>query len=231
MDPRKLFVDERLTGKCVYCGGEPTTRDHVPSKVLLDEPFPPDLPVVEVCAECNRSFSQDEQYVACFLECVLSGSSDPDLVMRPKIKRTLQRNTALAARIGGSCSLQKSGALLWSVESNRVQNVLLKLAQGHVAYDYSEPHLQKPKSIAFIPFPAMSPYQIEYFERIPTNHIYPEIGSRAFLKTVVITNEAYTPDSDWQVIQEGRYRYVMSHVNGIRVRMVLSEYLACEVLW
>jgi hypothetical protein len=40
MDPRHLFIDERLTGRCVYCGGRPNTRDHCPSKVLLDEAFP-----------------------------------------------------------------------------------------------------------------------------------------------------------------------------------------------
>ena len=37
MDPRHLFIDERHTGMCVYCGTHPDTRDHVPSKVLLDE--------------------------------------------------------------------------------------------------------------------------------------------------------------------------------------------------
>ncbi|TDP73113.1 hypothetical protein DES47_102859 [Roseateles toxinivorans] len=40
-DPGKLFVDDRLTGICVYCGTRPDTRDHSPSKVLLDEPYLP----------------------------------------------------------------------------------------------------------------------------------------------------------------------------------------------
>ena len=75
MDPRKLFVDERLIGSCVYCGGAPDSRDHVPSKVLLDDPLPPDLPVVEACSTCNGNFSLDEEYLACFLECVFSGST------------------------------------------------------------------------------------------------------------------------------------------------------------
>ena len=37
MDPRHLFIDERHTGFCVYCGAQPDTRDHVPSKVFLKE--------------------------------------------------------------------------------------------------------------------------------------------------------------------------------------------------
>jgi len=34
------FVDERLKGYCIYCGGQTQSRDHVHSKVLLDEPYP-----------------------------------------------------------------------------------------------------------------------------------------------------------------------------------------------
>lgn len=71
MDPRHLFIDRRLTGMCVYCGDQPDTRDHVPSKVFLNEPYPPELPVVAACKRCNESFSLDEQYLACFLDCVI----------------------------------------------------------------------------------------------------------------------------------------------------------------
>ena len=42
-----------------YCGAYPDTRDHVPSKVLLDEPYPPDLPVIGACQRCNTSYSLD----------------------------------------------------------------------------------------------------------------------------------------------------------------------------
>jgi hypothetical protein len=77
MDPRQLPIDNRLIGVCVFCGGHPDTRDHAPSKVFLDEPFPEDLAVVEACAECNRSFSIDEEYLACFLEAVLFRNSGP----------------------------------------------------------------------------------------------------------------------------------------------------------
>ena len=51
MDPIHLFMDSRLTGMCVYCGGSPATRDHVPSRVLLDESYPAELPIVGACAE------------------------------------------------------------------------------------------------------------------------------------------------------------------------------------
>ena len=37
---------------------------------------------------------------------------------------------------------------------------------------------------------------------------------------------------DWVDVQEGRYRYLAFDDDGaITVRIVLSEYLACEVVW
>jgi hypothetical protein len=59
MDPKKLFIDERLKGICAYCGARPESRDHVPSRVLLDKPYPENLPVVEACFKCNGEFSAD----------------------------------------------------------------------------------------------------------------------------------------------------------------------------
>ena len=86
MDPRHVFVDQRLTGMCVYCGGTPNTRDHVPSIVFLDEPLPRDLPVVDACEKCNNGFSIHEQYLACLLECAIHGSVEPEHVKRDKVK-------------------------------------------------------------------------------------------------------------------------------------------------
>ena len=51
MDPKHLFADERLRGYCVYCGGEPSTADHVPARVFLDEPHPETPRVVDACAK------------------------------------------------------------------------------------------------------------------------------------------------------------------------------------
>jgi hypothetical protein len=60
VDQLKDFADSRLIAGCVYCGGLDETRDHVPSRVFLDSPFPENLPVVPACWECNNSFSRDD---------------------------------------------------------------------------------------------------------------------------------------------------------------------------
>jgi hypothetical protein len=135
MDPRKLFVDERLRGFCSYCDDLPDTRDHVPSRVFLDEPFPANLPVVEACRSCNESFSQDEEYIACFIECVLRGTTEPLQIQREKIKKILIERPLLAARIQESCSRNEMGNMVWKVEMERVENVILKLARGHLAFE------------------------------------------------------------------------------------------------
>ena len=36
---------------------------------------------------------------------------------------------------------------------------------------------------------------------------------------------------EWTIVQEGIYRYSVQQDGGLRVRSVLSEYLATEVQW
>lgn len=52
---------------CVYCAAPAITRDHVPPKALLEEPWPPNLRTVPACEACNGSWSLDEQYLALVL--------------------------------------------------------------------------------------------------------------------------------------------------------------------
>ena len=57
--------------------------------------------------------------------------------------------------------------------------------------------------------------------------IWPEVGSRAMQRLAM----AYPNTPSWIVVQPGRYRYVACVDDIVLVRMVLSEYLACEVIW
>ena len=99
MDQLRDYSDERLRCFCVHCGGSTGTRDHVPSKVLLDEPYPENLPSVPACSQCNSSFSLDEEYVACLIECILAGSTDPTRINRMRIRDILKKRPALTSRL------------------------------------------------------------------------------------------------------------------------------------
>ena len=232
MDPQQLFFDERHKGFCVFCGGPDETDDHVPSKVLLDEPFPENLPLVSACHECNNRFSVDEPYLACLVECAVAGSTDLEKVGREKVRRILAKRPHIGSQIEAGRREEVGGRLIWEPDFARVRNVVLKLARGHVAYELGEPQLGEPEHLGFIPLCAMSPEERDVFEANPDPELsgWPEIGSRAFLRIAVVGKEAF-PDDVWQVVQPDRYRYWVSASGAAHVRMVLSEYLACEAAW
>jgi hypothetical protein len=231
MDPRKLFGDERHAAFCVFCGAEPTTREHVVSRILLDDPLPADLPLVSSCHDCNNGFSRHEEYLACLIDCVVSGSTDPASVRRKKVRASLRHSPALATRIAAGRSEDSAGTIVWNPEDDRVRSVIVKLARAHAAHQYSEPRLDDPQHIMVVPLVVMSAEQREAFETVPESPGWPEIGSRAFVNMFVVGGETYSTDNGWTVLQNGRYRYAVAQPREIVVRMVLSEYLACEVVW
>ena len=232
MDPRHLSIDNWLIGVCVYCGANPDTREHVPSRVLLDKPYPPDLPVVGACKSCNISFSLDEQYLATFLECVICGSTETTSNQRSTVKRILNGNSNLQERIENSKKTEDSDNLLWEPEVDRIRNVVLKLARGHFAFELY-PIFQNPVVVSFVPLQLLKEN-----ERITLEHLnakeqflLPEIGSRAFLRNFRLPPYQHEHSGDWIIVQPNRYRYMVTETSSVFVRMVLSEYLACEVIW
>lgn len=229
---RQLSADERLVGGCVYCGREPDTSDHVPSKALLDNLLPDNLPVVDACTACNQGFSTDEEHLACFLEAVQRGSTVAGSLIREKVQRTLTHNPKLAARIEAAKTEDSSGQLVWVPESDRVRNVVLKLARGHAAYELSLPQLDDPCHVLIQPIVALPDAKIAEFEGAGSGEPrgWPEIGSRAFLRACGTEPHART-EGPWVVVQPGRYRYSVDQPGGIIVRIVIGEYLACQIEW
>ncbi len=232
MDPRHLGIDERLrTDICVYCYGQADTRDHVPSRVLLDEPYPSQLPTVDACGRCNAGFSSDEQYLSCFVECVLRGTTEPGSLQRPKVKRILDEQPKLRGQIQRLMT-RDGDATWWRLEPERVRNVILKLATGHAAYELLTQD-EPPSHLEFIPLIVLTEQQRADFESSPRGQFapWPEIGSRAFVRACGAKVDEFAQVGDWIVVQPGRYRYAVNETGGVLVRIVLSEYLACTVSW
>jgi len=231
MGTHNLFLDRRQKGGCAYCGSKPDTRDHVPSKILLDDPLPLDLPVVAACSACNSGFSLDEEYLACLLECTLCGTTSPSGLRRKKVRRSLKKNPTLAKRLHDCMRADDAGRLIWQPEMDRVRNIIVKLARGHAAYElYSQ--LDEPDEVDFAPFLAMSDDEKIAFQsaRHVTPQGWPEIGSRAFLRACGESPDPHQRGG-WIVVQPGRYRYSVQETGGVFVGMVLSEYLFCTVRW
>lgn len=227
-DPRKLFVDERTRGSCAFCGARPDTVDHCPSKILLDAPYPANLPVVDACSRCNNSFSADELYVACALDCALVGATQPCNRHRPNVRRLLTERLDLAGSIAACEEIDLFGNKVWQPDMQKVANVMLKLARGHLDYEINVQERGEPDDLLIVALPLMSDRQRQEFENPEPEDLalWPEIGSRAFLRAIA------SPFQDsWQVVQEGRYRYYVGQTQGNFVHMVLSEYLFCRAVW
>lgn len=241
MDQLKDLADGRLINGCIYCGGLEETRDHVPSRVLLDSPLPENLPVVWACLSCNNGFSLDEEYFACLIESVIAGSTDPDRIRRPGVADILRRTPSLRARIEAAKSSQ-NGQTQFGVESDRMRKVILKLARGHAAFELSQPCRQEPSALWWSPLGLMSEDQRDSFDASDVVEMVGEVGSRALQRTWVtqLTLRSAIGEerilglliNDWVDVQDGCYRYLaIDRGDEVTVKIVVAEYLACEITW
>ncbi len=227
MEQLRSYADERLVAGCVHCGRGTETRDHLPSRILLDEPYPENLHVVPACAECNAAFSLDEEYFACLVDCVLAGSVSA--AQRPKIRRILQQKPRLSEKLSKARTVSESGTVNFAIEQERVTNVVLKLARGHAAFELSEPQYGAPRHVYCVPLTSLEENARRQFETPPSIATWPEVGSCAMQRLVIADAQAFNPD--WIDVQVGRYRYLASAQGAVLVRCLISEFLACEVLW
>ncbi|WP_414444664.1 hypothetical protein [Burkholderia sp. 22PA0106] len=241
MDQLKNFADDRLIVGCIYCGGLDNTREHVPSRVFLDAPFPENLPVIGACRACNNGFSLDEEYLACLVESVITGSTEPNSIKRSGVANILSRTPALRARIEAAKTCV-DGQVQFAIEPERIKNIVVKLARGHAAYELSQPCRHEPSSVWWYPLALMDDAQRDEFESSQVVESYGEIGSRGMQRWLVAqftlqsgNDEKKAVDlliNDWVDVQDGRYRYhAIDYGDAVRIKLVISEYLACEVIW
>ncbi|MBT5110582.1 MAG: hypothetical protein HOM25_18025 [Rhodospirillaceae bacterium] len=238
MDQINEFVDERQKSWCIHCGefieSVDSNRDHAPSKILLLKPYPENLPVVQICKQCNEGFSLDEEYTATFLSCVLTGSTNPDTQCNPRAALILRKSPNLRARIERAKkeyqTLGGETRTVWIPETGRINRIALKNARNHAFFEYGEPMLQEPNSIWSAPLETLTTEQRSEFEKINMEADlagWPEVGSR--MMTRLLTGQDFS--DGWIVIQDGTYQYGVVQHDGILVRSVLFNYLATEVYW
>lgn len=235
------YADDRLIQGCIYCGGPPETRDHVPSRCLLDRPYPANLPVVGCCETCNQGFSKDEQYFVCLIESVLCGSTDPDLVGRSSVANRLRKSPKLRARIEAA-RIEDDSQIAFAVESDRVSKVMLKLARGHAAFELSQPCRKAPDHFWWGPLSSLTPPNREKFESPVLQLAFGEIGSRSFQRLFETNGSIFSKAmegqqsfgllNNWVEVKVGQYRYLaIDDGSSLLVRVAVAEYLGCEALW
>ncbi|MGH8004694.1 MAG: hypothetical protein ACRECJ_08225 [Limisphaerales bacterium] len=148
---------------CIYYGEIATSRDHVPPKLLLEQPFPSNLKTVSCCLKCNQGFSFDEQY---FL--ILLGQIGTSSTIKAKVSsggvidRTLSRAPALDRRLFESLEIDEDGRIVIHPEYERINRVIKKIAIGLFALRYG----RVPASNVVGPVGAY-PYNIEDQRPLP----------------------------------------------------------------
>lgn len=241
MDQLNSFADNRLIRGCIYCAGSADTRDHVPSKCLLEQPYPTNLPVVGCCESCNQNFSKDEQYFACLIESVLAGSTDPEKIGRASVAKIMRNSPALRQRIENS-KTEVDGQIVFIPEVERIHNVMLKLARGHAAFELSQFCCTEPYHFWCGTLFTLPQETRDAFDSVHFQQVFGEVGSRNMQRLFVtqMTLQSANGESqnvemlinDWIDVQDDQYRYIaIDDMDSLVIRVVIAEYFGCEVAW
>lgn len=224
----KNYADSRHTSLCAYCAAFETklTKDHTPSKVFLEKPYPENLHIVPACLDCNNNFSPDEEYLSYWIEIALFQQTGIKTGRYKKAVRALDRNITLKKGVLEENLLNKNNIL--PLDEAKFNNIVFKLASGHSLFKQNIPQYNTPASIKWFYLQTLDVTDRHLFEQEPQMDIFPEVGSR----TVIVIDAYGCPRYSWEIVQEGTYRYlVASDENSIIVKIVFREFLACEVIW
>lgn len=247
------FTDERQKAWCIHCGRViadiESNRDHVPTKAFLTKGLRERgadfdrgdgdelgyLPQVVVCRRCNSGFSADETYFLCVMHAVIAGSLYPDPTLHPEASSMLRSNRHVVRSLkvhpdGQFPLINDLQPFKLYPDPDRVRRVIIKNARGHAYHEISEPLMEMPEHVAFLPLEQLNSEQRNTFESTFTEAglaTWPEVGSR--MSVHLVEGDALV--GGWIVVEPGRYRFSVDWSAGVTVRTVIWEYLATETRW
>lgn len=140
-------------------------------------------------------------------------------------------------RLGGGAEIS------FTIDRKRFKNVIKKLAVGHAAYELSLVFRDAPKRFDWKLISSMGEEQKVAFNAPQLIEIFGEVGSRNTQRIMVVEILLQSPSTgelakmpfflnDWVDVQDGIYRYhVVQNDNGVIVKIVLNEFIICEVYW
>jgi hypothetical protein len=232
-DSRLLYYlkyDKSGNYMCIYCGEKADSREHIPSKILLDEPYPSKLAVLPSCKSCNNSFSSDEQYVACLIEYVKSVLNNA-IIDRKKISQTFQKRPHILKGFEHGTKCNDDGSVEYiEYDIQKIESVVIKLAKCHAMYTMSQITFDTKAEVYFRFLPELVEGDIAIFTQPVIQEKSPELGARGAIEILLSAEgNIITP---WNIVQEGRYRFITFVADkGSVVRIVISEYFCAEVFF
>ena len=232
---------------CVYCGEESDTREHAPSKVFLQKPYPSDLPVLPACYKCNNGFSDDELYVEVYIDSLkyLSGYSS---CLREENNDRIKSN---AAFWDAQYDLHKFYQGENISINPKIERILTKLAVCHMVYELSDGYSTnncciQPKLVSYYFSFDMTKSEIDAFDEfvLMNDKQTPTIGSRVFDKVYVLEPALNNIDEteinkirmivmSWTNIQEQNYRYIawLENDDTFHIKIVIHDFLYAEIIF
>ena len=218
---------------CIYCGNPATTREHVPSKAFLQEPYPDNLPTIPACFACNNGYSEDENYVACFLD-ILKSQVYYDYLVPEQTNSRMAKDKKLQNILQEQIKTQDD-KVFYQLDKQRFDRILLKLARGHAGFEFDYVDFDNTNVKIWYDFLFHIPDEIlQNFESVPEADIAPDVGLRAAGSPFILQNitlDEATSLSIWNEVQENRYRYQVfqNKKENITVKIVVLEFLYCVV--
>lgn len=229
MDYIEPFADFRHALTCIHCGapkdGRSFTRDHLPTKSLLDRPFPANLATLDICSPCNNELSRDEEYLKVLLACIFAGTCEPEQHDDPQVARALGRNGPLLASMRDARNTDLTGRVIWQPDFDRLLPPLIKNARGHFAYELAERPDCDPSVANAASLQSLDQSARAAFETVSVGSAWPEVGSRMLDR--LVSGRDFS--DGWIVVQPGVYRYAIQECSAVRI--VIREYLAFEAIW
>jgi len=244
----KYFGDDRLRNRviytrnsyseCVYCGNEANTREHVPSKTFLAQPFPADLSTVPACLTCNNSYSDDELFLSLLIQMLKQRYYGSDYNFSPETSSKMARNVRAVRDI--NTALDNNDISYFHPQISRV---LTKLAIGHSVYELADGYFTDDDGVtpdsASVRYDFLNNRSQEevnefmgYFDI--TNEVMPEVGSRVFCDRLLVLDNNVGERQfllDWVNVQKSEYTYTcFKFGNEIVVKMVINDFLFAEII-
>ncbi len=227
------YYDGKNENGCIYCGAIANTREHFPSKVLLNKPYPDNLFTLPACLKCNNGYSLDEEYLACFIE-KLKEKVFKGYKMRDKIIDILNKKIKLNELIDEQI-ISDGELIILNVETDRFKKVIEKIAICHAGYEFDTITSCDTINTWFDFAVNLSNDQIKCFKESQISNVIPEIASRYSTEYCIVETNGSKDIFlmyNWEKIQKGIYEYcVFINYNGnVCVRLILSDFLYCEVI-
>ncbi|PWJ22728.1 hypothetical protein A8806_11768 [Faecalicatena orotica] len=220
---------------CIYCGSVATTREHIPSKAFLIEPYPENLATIPACFECNNGYSEDEKYLSCFLD-VLRSQVYADYHQQEQTIVRLEKDEKLHKTLKEQIE-KKDVKVYYNPDEERMLRILFKLARCHAGFEFDHINFDDVKAKIWYEFAFnISDEVMLGFNEIPEMDKAPEVGSRGvfvpFIAQNVKTGEVMAL-AFWNVVQDEQYRYqvYLNSEGQITVKLVIFEFLYCEVVF